>query len=182
MLTIMALKDLKQLAEKENLIYLILIIWVLAGFTISQFLPWIVSVIIFLPLMYICVVLILITLISKRPINDVDKKRFITGTILGILLIIPIILIAIVAFIVAIFSYIIITSIFTMRSFLDLGISLDEKIDKLPPALKRIDKFGLYAGGTAVSGLLIIGVAVAGGVGLLVVWLLTKRYLAPTPR
>ena len=33
----MALKDLKQLKEKENRIYLILIIWVLIGYTATQF-------------------------------------------------------------------------------------------------------------------------------------------------
>ncbi len=50
----MGLKDLKLLKEKENRLYLILILWLLIGFTIFQFeVLFVVGYIVFIPLIII---------------------------------------------------------------------------------------------------------------------------------
>ncbi|TFG09565.1 MAG: hypothetical protein EU535_08965 [Promethearchaeota archaeon] len=152
----MAFKDLKLLLEKENRIFLILVIWVIIGYILYQFLPFIVGAIIFLPLIVLCVFLFFAAMTSRKKISEISKLRWILNAILTIIFINAFIFLGFVLLILALLSYILITTIFTMNSFLNLGLSLDQKIEKLPSKLKKFDRWGILVGGIVGSIVLII--------------------------
>ena len=72
----MAFKDLLLLKEKEYRLYLILIIWLIVGFTFFQFeVLYLAGVVVFVPLMALSYVLFLTSLVSyKKKLRDMSRK------------------------------------------------------------------------------------------------------------
>ena len=82
----MGLKDLKGLLKKENHFFLILIIWLLVGYTFLQFnvefqvLGFVINgIIIYLPLLIICIVLFLIAFFLQADIKKLTRNTVIKG-------------------------------------------------------------------------------------------------------
>jgi len=125
----MALSDLKKLFYKENRIFLILIIWMLIGYTFLQFnyqiqiLGLILNgIVIFFPLLVICIVLFLISFFLGGDIKNLNSKTVLKGVVFLVIVVIIFLflgqeilfLIGVITFIVSFIAYIFITSIFTM--------------------------------------------------------------------
>ncbi|MHA1659224.1 MAG: hypothetical protein ACTSUT_08900 [Promethearchaeota archaeon] len=160
----MGLLDLKKLKEEEYRIYLILIIWVLVGFTIYQFselLPGSVifdtiGAIIFLPLMGICIVFFLAALVSKKKIHEFSKKRILFHFIFAIPFIVLLVYIGVYLYWLALIYYIIITAFFTMYYFFKIGVKFENKIGASQSSLSRFFQWCLLVGGTICSVVIVI--------------------------
>ena len=83
----MGFSELKLLFNKEYRVYLILIIWLLIGFTIYQFqgeIFMIIGTIIFLPLMAITLIFLLVALFFKKRIHEMSFKRLIIHILIAL--------------------------------------------------------------------------------------------------
>ncbi len=160
----MGLLDLKKLKEVEYRIYLILIIWVLVGFTIYEFsklLPYSVifdtiGAIIFLPLMGVCVVLYLAALVSRKKIHEFSKKRMLFHFIFAIPFIVLLLYIAVYLFWLALIYYVVITAFFTMYNFYKMGVKFENKIGHSQSSLSRFLQWCLLVGGTISSVVIVV--------------------------
>ncbi|MFX1338952.1 MAG: hypothetical protein ACFFDK_10110 [Promethearchaeota archaeon] len=167
----MAFIDLKKLLEKENLLFLVLIIWLLIGYTFLQFniefqiLGFIFNgIVIYLPLLIICIVLFLIAFFLQADIKKLTRSTVLKGIVL--LIIIGIIflflgteilfLIGVITFFVSFIFYIFITSIFAMYYIYRYGISLDEAFYKAPKPIAFIWRWIIFLVGTAAAIALIL--------------------------
>ena len=133
----MVFSDLKKIIEKENRLFLILVILLIIGFTFSQFGLLGYGTYIFIFLLGICMVLFIAALIFQIDLKHLSHKQIILYLIIAFaitfLLIIRIYLGQLLFqgfFIVGIVSYVAITSIFSMYYCYQLGVSWDEKIYK----------------------------------------------------
>lgn len=161
----MGLKDLKLLKEKENRLYLILILWLLIGFTMFQFeVLYVVGYIVFIPLIIISFILFLTALLSLKKFSEMSKKRIIISIIIFILLSLLFFnlfyTLLLYLFLLAIISFIIITSVFTMYYFYILGIRIDDFLYNLPSSVKKFERWLFFIGGIIFSILLIIGAVI----------------------
>ena len=161
----MGFRNLLLLREKEYRIYLILIVWLLVGFTIIQFeVLYIFGLVIFLFLMVISAILLLISILSFKSLKDMSRKRIIISFIIFILVILIFfqffVYLGIILFYLAIISYILITSIFTMYYFYILGVKIDDYLYKLPSSLKNFERWCFFLGGTILSVILLIGASI----------------------
>ena len=153
----MAFKDLMLLKEKEYRLYLILVVWLIIGYTLIQFeVLFIAAFIVFLFLLIISFLLFLVSLFSyKKKLRDMSKKRLIISIIIivlfGLFIIQIFVYIAVVMFYLAIISYILITSIFTMYYFYQLGVKIDDYLYKLPTSLKKFERWCFFIGGIIIS-------------------------------
>ncbi len=153
----MAFKNLLLLKEKEYRLYLILIIWLIIGFTLFQFeVLYIAGLIVFIPLMALSYILFLTSLVSyKKKLRDMSRKRLIITIIILTILVLLFFNFFFFLFIIflylAIISYILITSIFTMLYFFNLGIKIDDYLYKLPTSLKKFERWCFFVGGILVS-------------------------------
>ena len=153
----MAFKDLLLLKEKEYRLYLILIIWLIVGFTFFQFeVLYLAGVVVFVPLMALSYVLFLTSLVSyKKKLRDMSRKRLIITIIILVVLILLFINLFLFLFMIflylAIISYILITSIFTMYYFYVIGVKVDDYLYKLPTSLKKFERWCFFIGGILIS-------------------------------
>ncbi|TFG30370.1 MAG: zinc ribbon domain-containing protein [Promethearchaeota archaeon] len=161
----MGFRNLLLLKQKEYRIYLILIIWLLVGFTLFQFeVLYIAGYIVFFPLIVITFILFLISIFSFKTLRDMSRKRIIISFIIFILLILLFInfffALVVVLFFLAIISYILITTVFTMYYFYVLGVKIDNYLYKLPSSLKNFERWCFFLGGTILSIILLIGATI----------------------
>ncbi len=167
----MGLKDLKGLLKKENHFFLILIIWLLVGYTFLQFnfefqvFGFVINgIIIYFPLLIICIVLFLIAFFLQADIKKLTRNTILKG--IGFLIIVIIIfmfigaeilfLIGLVSFIVSFIFYIFITSIFTMYYIYSYGISMDETFYKMPTPIAFTWRWIIFIVGIAAAVALIL--------------------------
>ncbi len=163
----MGLGDLKLLKDKGHRIYLILILWLVIGFTLFQFeATAIAGFIIFIPLVALSFILFLMALFSFKNLGEMSRKRLIISIIIAIILTILFFNIAIflfsVLFIISIISYIVITAVFTMYYFYELGVKVDDYLYKLPGSLSKFERRSFFIGGIIISIIALIVASLAG--------------------
>ncbi|MHA1527019.1 MAG: zinc ribbon domain-containing protein [Promethearchaeota archaeon] len=161
----MGFSDLKLLKEREYRLYLILIIWMLIGFTFLQFdVLVIVGIIIFIPLLVVSFIFIINAVLPFKQLRDMSFKRIVITIVvflLVFLLLINIVFPIIVnLFYLGIISYILITAVFTMYYFYELGKKIDDYLYKLPSKLRHFERWCVFLGGTIFSIILLIGATV----------------------
>lgn len=153
----MGFRDLLLLKEKEYRLYLILVIWLIIGYTLIQFeVLFIAAFIVFFGLLIISFLLFLVSLFSyKKKLRDMSKKRVIISIIIivlfGLITIQLFLYIAVAMFYLAIISYIFITSIFMMYYFYDIGVKIDDYLYKLPSSLRNFERWCFFLGGIIIS-------------------------------
>ena len=147
----MVFSGLKKLKDVENRLYLVLILWVIIGFTMYRFLPPVAAVIIFLPLIGICVVLFLVSIISRKKVNEFSKKRMLIHFILAIPFVVILLYIAVYLFYLALFSYVLITAVFTIYNCYKIGTDIHDKFSKLRSPLNKVFQWGLLVIGVVLS-------------------------------
>ena len=167
----MGFADLKRLFYKDNHLFLLLVIWLLVGFCFLQFniqfqiFGFIINgIIIYLPLLIICIVLFLIAFFLQADIKKLTKKTVLKGIgLLGIVIIIfmflgeeILFLIGLVTFIVSFISYIFITSIFSMYYCYRYGIKMDETFYKLPAPIAFFWRWLIFLAGAVIAIALIL--------------------------
>ena len=154
----MGLIDLKLLFKKEYRIYLILIIWLIVGFTIYQLefeLAKVIAFVIFLPLIIVTFFFLIIAFFSKKRLYEMSKKRIIISFIIAFAFFWILFYIGYIFFWIGIFLYIILTSVFTMDLFLNLGIKIENAVWEKKSS--KILRWSLFIGGIATSILMLIG-------------------------
>ncbi len=171
----MAFKDLLLLKEKEYRLYLILILWLIIGFTFFQFeVLYIAGFVVFFLLAALSFILFLISIMTyKKRLRDMSRKRLIiTIIVLTVIILIYLNFFAalfIIFLFLAIISYILITSIFTMYYFYKIGLQIDSYLYKLPGRVRTFERWCFFIGGIVISIIslivaIIITESVTGGV------------------
>lgn len=156
----MGLKDLAKLFTKKNIVFGILFVWLLAAYIFLYFGAWSkemlgIARLIFFPLLIVCMVLFIYTAIFRGDVRHFTKKNLAKASALfGIGLTIYIIsaqffttmidLFTAMMFVVSIFSYILITAIFSMNYCFEQGVKLDDTIYKAPNTIAFITRWGLF--------------------------------------
>ncbi|MHA1489140.1 MAG: hypothetical protein ACTSRI_05750 [Promethearchaeota archaeon] len=166
----MGLKDLKKLVQKENLLFLFLILWLILGLTFLQFnLSFTVfgviidGIFIYYPLLIICTILFIIAFFFRGDLKKLNLRTILKGIFLLVVMAIVLmflgldILLAIAygAFIVSTIFYIFITATFTMYYCYQYGISLDDTLYKAPKPISFLVRWGIFLIGTLGAILLI---------------------------
>lgn len=159
----MVFSELKKLfLEKEYRIYLILVIWLIIGFTLFQFpdhIPTSISYVIFTPIMGISTVLFIASLFEKKELGEISYKRIALYIIIGVAfaLVFTGIWHLIVGFLYrgAIISYIVITSTFYMYMSYKYGTDTDKKIIEENKSFSRYLRWIMFIGGTLISAVIL---------------------------
>ncbi|MFX0073320.1 MAG: hypothetical protein ACFFAO_19760 [Candidatus Hermodarchaeota archaeon] len=166
----MGFADLKKLLEKKNRIFIILIIWMLIGYTFLQFsfefqlLGFTINgFIIYLPLLVICIVLFFIAFFLGGDLRELNRQTIAKGLVFLVIVIVIFLfvgqeilfLIGYVSFVISFIVYIFITSIFTMVYCLKYGTQLDEAFYKMPAPIAFVWRWGIFLVGIVVSILMI---------------------------
>jgi len=137
----MGFGDLGKLGKKEYRIFLVLIIWLLIGFTLFQFdivlfkwdnLDITLGFIVFLPLIAFCLALYLIAVFTKKELMELNAKQVIVYTLITLPIMLLLSGFALLLFLIGILSWIFITSLFSMSGCYEKGIDCDEKIYNWP--------------------------------------------------
>jgi len=131
----MVFTDLKKITEKENRLFLILVILLIIGFTFAQFGLLGYGTYIFVFLLGICMVLIIAALIFRIDLKHLSHKQIILYLIIAVAITFLLIMRFYLGnlffqgfFIFGIVFYIAITATFLMYSCYNLGVSWDTKI------------------------------------------------------
>jgi hypothetical protein len=151
--------ELKKLFTERNYrIYLLLVIWLLIGYTFFSFprvFPIGVSYIIFPPILGISTVLLIASFFEKEDLGKLSFKKILIYIILGILIAIIFTTIwhLLVGFLyrAAILSYIFITSIFYMYGCYKYGVKADDKIYSLSHPFNQILRGIMFLGGIIIA-------------------------------
>jgi len=125
------ISNLKKLGEKENRVFLIIVVWLLIAFSCMEIfkligLP-IVGIVIYYPLLGFTLFLWFISLFRKN-IRDISIQKLILFLAIDIFLMIILIFIVVIILIISIFSYIFLTSYFILVGCYSAGKKLDEKL------------------------------------------------------
>jgi len=168
----MGLKDLGQLFIKRNIVFAILVAWLLFGFVALYFSlafqGLILSRVLFFPLLTICLVLFLYTAVFRGDVRHMTWKNLgKAGSFMGIA-IIAYFLIGIylfttmidlftsLMFVISIFSYIFITVIFAMYFCFEKGVKFDDSVYKAPTAISFPVRWGIFLFGFLISIILVL--------------------------
>ena len=151
--------NLKKLFKKDNWKLTVLVLWLLVGVSIIQFLP-LVGIIIFLPYLTFLMFLFLLSLGTKKNIMEYQlwKIALLLVVSLPLLLLLAIILIVLFAF--SIISYFFFTSWFILYACYLMGIGIEKKLFKYPRSrtfIRTLLFFGGIAGSLLLLYLFIIG-------------------------
>ena len=160
----MGFKDLVELKKRENRLILILVIWLLVGFTAVQFRTTrTLGIVIFLPLLGVLIILLLVSVILKKDLKDLTFKSILKYCLLAIPLFLVFYVIALFAVIIligiSIISYIFITSLFTLHNCYKWGVDLDEKLYKMPKLLNFLLRIIAFVGGLLLSIIIMLLIA-----------------------
>ncbi|MFX1338001.1 MAG: hypothetical protein ACFFDK_05290 [Promethearchaeota archaeon] len=131
----MVFTDLKKILDKENRLFLILVLLLVIGFTFAQFGLFGLGTYIFVFLLGICIVLIIATLIFQIDLKHLSHKQIILYLIIAIAITFLLIMRFYLGylffqgfFIFGIVLYVTITATFLMYSCYHLGVAWDDKI------------------------------------------------------
>ena len=160
----MGLKDLKILFEKKNIIFLILVAWLIVGFTTLYFNLYVANTllryIIFYPLLIVCLVLFLYSFFLRGDVTKLHWKNLLKAAGMFAILVVIYIIIAIflvvemiqlflsLMFVVSIFSLIFITALFAMQFCFEYGVKFDDQIYKTHPTINVPVRWGLFLFGS----------------------------------
>ncbi len=166
----MGFKDLKKLTKKENIIFLVLVIWSIIGLTFFQFnISFDLFGItfdgnfIYFPLLIVCVVLFLIAFFLRGDLRKLTPVSIFKGVLMLIVFVLifvflgqeVLLAIAYGAFIISTISYIFITGSFTMYYCYSYGEKMDGTLYKAPTVISFFVRWIVFLGGTLGSALLI---------------------------
>ncbi|MFX1530291.1 MAG: zinc ribbon domain-containing protein [Promethearchaeota archaeon] len=160
----MGFKDLVELKKRENRLILILVFWLLAGFTAVQFRTTrFLGIAIFIPLLGFLFILLLAHLIFREKLKELTFKSILKYIIIAIPLFLVFYLIIVFSVIIligiSIISYIIITSFFTLHNCYKWGVDLDEKLYKMPRMLNFFLRIIAFIGGLALAIIIMLLIA-----------------------
>ncbi len=160
----MGFKDLVELKKRENRLILILVIWLLVGFTAVQFRTTrTLGIVIFLPLLGILIILLLASVIFKKDLKQMTFKSILKYCLLAIpLFLIFTVLVffaVLILIVISILSYIFVTSLFTLHNCYKWGVDLDEKLYKLPKLLNFLLRIITFVGGLILSIIIMLLIA-----------------------
>lgn len=173
----MGLKDIRNLFKKQNRTLLFLVILLLVGVIISNF-NVLISAFVFVPLLVFCFILFVASLIYRYKTTNIltltrkNILRYIAVTILLIAIFTPLFFFVgetffsmffLTLFAIAIFNYILITSIFVIFYCYDYGNSVDAKLYNAPTAISFVIRWIIFLGGTLLSVFMILAVLDLGG-------------------
>lgn len=162
----MGLKDLKYLLKKKRVLFTLLIIWLIVGLVFFNFnLEFtlfgltINGSFFFIPLLIVCLTLFLLSFFLRADLQNFKKDDLIRVIvfIMGISLVFYLIGLAFITelayvlFIISIFSYVLITAIFTVDTCYDVGVKIDNTFHKAPKAPRILLRWILFLGGIALS-------------------------------
>lgn len=160
----MVFTELKKLfLEKEYRLFLILVLWLIIGFTLFQFpqiFPIELAFFIFPPIIGITTVLLIVSLIGHKDLREISYKKILFYCIIGI--IIALLFTSIWQWIVGflyragILSYIAITAIFYMYGCYNYGVKSDDKVNNLSSPINQILRWVMFLGGTFISIIIMI--------------------------
>jgi hypothetical protein len=153
------IENLKKLFKKENWRLSVLVLWLLVGVSIIQFLP-IAGIIIFLPYLTFLVFLFLLSLATKKNVLEYKSWKIIALLLLSLPLLLLLAIILIVLFAFSIISYFFFTSWFILYACYLIGIRIDRKLFKYPKSrtfIRTIIFFGGIAGSLLLLYLFILG-------------------------
>ena len=162
--------ELKKLfLEKQYRLFLILFLWLLIGFTIFQFkdfMPIWIGFVVFVPLLVICAILFIMSLIFRTNLKKLTFKRIIIYCLIAAVIVIIFIYIAAVLFLFlftpAIISYVLITATFYMYTCYNYSVDLDEKINKIGGIWRNILRWGVFLGGAIISLIIMLIIVILG--------------------
>jgi len=162
----LGIKDLKYLLKKKRILFTFLIIWLIIGLIFFHFnIEFsILGIIIngsffFIPLLIVCLTLFLLSFLLRTDLQEFKKDDVIRVIIfiVGISIVFYIIGLAFITelaltlFIISIFSYVLITAIFTVDTCYDIGVKIDNTFHKAPKAPRVLLRWLLFLGGIALS-------------------------------
>ena len=151
--------NLKKIFKKENWRLATLVIWLLVGVVIIQFLPTI-GIIIFLPYLTFLMFLFLLSLATKQNIMKYPVWKIVLLLIISIPLLFLLAIILIALFFISIVSYFFFTSWFILYGCYLVGIGIEKKLLKFPRSrrfIRTIIFFGGIAGSLLLLYLFILG-------------------------
>ncbi|MFX0003496.1 MAG: hypothetical protein ACFE9C_02800 [Candidatus Hodarchaeota archaeon] len=151
--------NLKRIFKKENWRLSVLVLWLLVGVIIIQFLP-IVGIIIFLPYLTFLMFLFLLSLATRKNIMEYPTWKIVLLLVVSLPLLLLLAIILIVLFAVSIISYFFFTSWFILYACYLTGVGLDKKLHKSSKSrtfIRTIIFFGGIVGSIALLYLFIIG-------------------------
>ncbi|MFO8020621.1 MAG: zinc ribbon domain-containing protein [Promethearchaeia archaeon] len=159
------MSGLKTLKEEENRIFLVLVIWLITGFTVIQFSQgW--GIILFAPLLFLCVILFTVAFILRKNVKDMGGKSILKYILISIPFIILFSSLMAYLFIfmviISILSYIFIVAVFSMNSLYQKSIKFDEKLYNWPTPINFIARSAVFGGGLLISVVLMLFFAGAG--------------------
>ena len=175
----MPIKDLGKLFEKENRLFLVLVIWLIVGYTAIAFNFEVLifgfvlnGLIIFMPLLIICIILFLIAFFLQGDLKELKWSSLLRGgvflfVVAGLMYLFGaqlLFLIGVVSVFVSFISYIFITSTFSMYYCFKYGMRLDDAFAKLPRPIAFFWRWFVFIAGTLIA-LLIIYVIGAISIG-----------------
>jgi hypothetical protein len=166
----MGFKDLNKLGKKENKIFLILVIWLLIAFTLFSFnipgifeIPFIIGLIVFVPLVGLSLLLSLIKIFSEKDIKDLSFGKYALYCFIGFLIVLIFNNFVLLLMILGILSYIFLTALFTLWSCYENGSNWDEKIYKWPSPINHLARWGQYIILPVIAAVLIAVAVMRGG-------------------
>jgi hypothetical protein len=151
--------NLKKIFKKDNWRLSVLVIWLLVGVSIIQFLP-IVGIIIFLPYLTFLIFLFLLSLATKKNIMKYPTWKVVLLLLVSLPLLLLLAIILIVLFAISIVSYFFFTSWFILYACYLVAIGVEKKLLKLSRSrsfIRTIIFFGGIAGSLLLLYLFIIG-------------------------
>lgn len=146
-------EDLKSLNKKENRLYLILVIWLLIGFTLLQIniIPLIpvIGMIIYVPFLTFCFFLFFLTILRKKNLRDYSILKLFLIFLISLPLVVILSIVFVALFIFSILSYIFFTSWFTIYGCYLAGVKTDKKLYKYP--WQKLTRTSVFLGGFITS-------------------------------
>lgn len=151
----MGFKDLMKLGKKDNLILLILTIWLLAGYTIfdlfdvpfTEFL----GILVFIPLIVVCFIIFLLVLLFRKDLKEISLKKVFLYILIALGIMVVFQVLGALLFgtflalsVLGIISYIFITAFFFIYNSYEYGVTIDDKFLKLskgPQVFLRLIEF-----------------------------------------
>jgi len=125
------INNLKKLSEKQNHVYLFLVVWLLIAYACMIVFNLInmpiIGIIIYYPLLGFTLFLFFISLFGKK-ISEFSKQKLILLLVIDAFLILIFLLIIVFILIISIFFYIFITSYFLLYGCYNTGKNIDEKL------------------------------------------------------
>ncbi len=121
--------NLKKLFSKEYWRYSVLVVWLLIGISVIQFWP-IAGIIIFLPFLTFLLFLYLLSIFSKKNIEEYSPRKILLLLLISLPLMLLVSLILVILFVISIILYIFFTSWFILYGCYLSGKQIDEQLKK----------------------------------------------------